>query len=74
MSAPGYNPAGPGGQRCCRCGKRISTNALARAAHDRKHAGLPATGNARPRKARSCWDIAKDAEDQTEKPEGKTTE
>ena len=50
MIHPGYAPAGPRGLRCLQCGKRISSNALARAAHDRKHAGLPATGNARPRK------------------------
>lgn len=30
-----YRPLGPGQMACRACGKRISTNALARAAHDR---------------------------------------
>lgn len=31
----GWRPAGPGGCRCPKCGATVSTNALARASHQR---------------------------------------
>lgn len=48
---PGYERNGPGRMRCHKCGKTISTNALARASHDNWHAGI-LTGNAKRRRDR----------------------